>query len=69
MAVNYLTAQNREFYFFDYPEDSAFLEEAKEFYSFETVPVIVENNLNTGETRIVGGYTDLLDWHRFDGAQ
>lgn len=69
LAENFLSAQKREFYFFDYAEELDSLGEVKRFYSSETVPIILENNKKTGETIKIGGYTDLLDWHRFQTGE
>ncbi len=37
-------------------------EEIKNFYKSETVPVVLENNYQTGVTTKIGGYTDLLEY-------
>ena len=47
--------------FFDHCNDLQFLEEVKSFYSFPTVPIILANNITTGQTRFVGGYSDLRE--------
>jgi len=61
MACDYLSAQKKEYIFFDHFDDDNFLEELKTFYSSKTVPVILENDLDSGMTKQVGGYTDLLE--------
>jgi len=45
----------------DYAGKEEVLEDYKEFHTQSTVPIILENNLKTGYTVKVGGYTDLLD--------
>ena len=62
MAVDLLAATQLNYTFFNHEEDRKFLEEVKVFYSFPTVPVVLRNNIFTGETRVVGGYADLLNY-------
>jgi len=62
MACDFLSASSEEFIFLDFEEDQEFIEEIKEFYSFKTVPVILENSLSSGSVQLIGGYTDLLDF-------
>ena len=57
-ACNFLDASEQEYHFADFHED---LDYVKGFYEFETVPIIIENNKETGETKMIGGYTDMLD--------
>ena len=47
--------------------DIEFLSEVKEFYNHSTVPIIVENDIETGETSFIGGFSELngvLDLNR-----
>ena len=60
-AINFCSASKKEYYFFDFEESAENLAEVKEFYSSKTVPIVLSNNVDSGLTRLVGGYTDLLD--------
>ena len=66
LACDFLSASRVDYQFFDFEEDRPFLEDAKSFYNFETVPIILENNLSTGKISFIGGYSDLLKWTRDD---
>jgi len=48
--------------YLDYTNHTDALKDCMDFYKMKTVPVILENDLTTGHTRLVGGYTDLLDF-------
>jgi glutaredoxin len=61
-AVDYCTAKERESIFLDYAKKEEMLEEYKQFHNHPTVPIILANNLETGYTKKVGGYTDLLEY-------
>ena len=61
MACDFLNASHEEYTFLDFEDDREFIEEIKEFYSSKTVPIILENDLITGQIQKIGGYTDLLD--------
>ena len=61
-AIDYCKAKNVEFIFFNYTESPEILEEYKQFYKSKTVPIIVANNLKTGYTKNIGGYSDLLEY-------
>ncbi len=58
-AVDLLEARGVQNVFFDFSEDPNAIQEAKRFYNWPTVPMVLENNLNTGKTTFVGGYDDL----------
>ena len=60
-AVKILHAKKKENVFFDFSEDPDAIEEAKRFYDWPTVPMVLENDLITGKTNFVGGYDDLLN--------
>jgi len=60
-AEKELIDKEKDFIFIDLAKESDFLQEAKTFYNQETVPIILENNLETGYTRHIGGCDDLLD--------
>jgi len=47
--------------FFDFTEDPQAIQEAKSFYKWRTVPMVLENNVLTGETKFIGGYDDLYE--------
>jgi glutaredoxin len=61
-AVDYCNAKSAQSIFLDYVNQEHTLEEYKEFYNQKTVPIILANNLETGYTKKIGGYTDLLDF-------
>ena len=58
-AKELLTRNNISFYDFVLDEDPEFLSEVKEFYNYQFVPAIVENDEETGETKFIGGFEDL----------
>ena len=60
--VDFCKANKREHIFLDYNEKREILEDYKQFHGQKTVPIVLANNLETGYTHIVGGYTDLLDY-------
>ena len=61
-AVDYCNAREAVSVFLDYKDKEYLLEDYKLFYSQKTVPIVLANNLETGYTKRVGGYTDLLDF-------
>ena len=62
MAEDLMIASQKEFIFLDYASNQSILEDYKEFHNQETVPIILSNDLDTGFTKKVGGYTDLLEY-------
>lgn len=62
MAEDLLKASKIECVFLDYSTEAHILEDYKEFHNQNTVPIILSNNTETGLTRKVGGYTDLLEY-------
>jgi glutaredoxin len=60
-AVDLCIAAKYEYLFLDYDHTPEILEDYKDFYGQSTVPIILANNIETGYTKKVGGYTDLLD--------
>jgi len=62
MAEDLLIAKDIERVFLDYSKNTTILEEYKEFYHQNTVPIVLSNNLDTGYTKRIGGYTDLLEY-------
>ena len=61
-AIDYCTAKEAEYVFADYTKKPEILEEYKEFHNQPTVPIILANNLKTGYTKKIGGYSDLLEY-------
>jgi len=61
MAADICVAKQTSHVFLDYVEHLTILEEYKLFYEHQTVPIILENDLETGLTKKVGGYQDLLE--------
>ena len=61
-AMDYCKAKSAEVIFFNYTENPKALEEYKQFHNHPTVPIILANNLETGYTKKVGGYSDLLEY-------
>lgn len=59
-AADYCSAQKIDYIFLDYADFLEILEECKTFYNQPTVPIVLSNNLTTGATKKIGGYTDLL---------
>jgi len=49
-------------FFFNYTEEPEMLEEYKDFHQQSTVPIILSNNLESGYTKKLGGYSDLLEY-------
>ena len=61
-AMDYCKAKQTEFIFLNYTESPEILNEYKDFHKQPTVPIILANNLETGYTKKVGGYSDLLEY-------
>ena len=61
MAEDLLKASHKQCVFLDYSTSVNILEDYKDFYNQKTVPIILSNNLETGYTFRIGGYTDLLE--------
>lgn len=61
MAEDLLVAKHIPCIFLDYVEDPTILEDYKEFHKQDTVPIILKNNLSSGLTQKIGGYSDLLE--------
>ncbi len=59
MALDVLDHLGQEKVFFDFTEDHEAIEDAKRFYNWNTVPMILENNKETGSTKFIGGFDDL----------
>ena len=61
-ARDLLVEHGKEFLYFELEDDPVFLDKAKHFYDFPTVPIILENNCESGLTRFVGGCSDLVEF-------
>ena len=61
-AVDYCVAKSAEYKFLDYSADPTALQEYKQFHNHPTVPIILANNLETGYTKKLGGYSELLEY-------
>jgi len=59
-AVRILRDLKIDHQYFD--SDPEFLEEAKQFYNRETVPIVLKNNKNTGKVTLIGGCDDLKEY-------
>ena len=62
MAQDLLLASEKDFIFLDYCNNLEILEEYKDFHKQKTVPIILANEITTGLTEKIGGYTDLLNY-------
>lgn len=60
-AVEYCQAKDAEFVFLNYSENLEILEEYKQFHKQETVPIILANDMLSGYTEKIGGYSQLLE--------
>lgn len=61
-AVELLKENHKESVFFDFSEDPDAIDDAKNFYNYSTVPMILENNMISGKTKFIGGYSDLEEY-------
>lgn len=61
-AIDYCAAKGSKFEFFDYVAHPQILQEYKDFHGHSTVPIILANNLETGYTKKIGGYSELLEY-------
>lgn len=61
-AEDYFIASGLEYYYHNYVDEPEELDRCKEFYDHPTVPIIVVNNKQTGESRLIGGYTKLMEY-------
>jgi len=60
-AKELLEENNIDFYNFNLDNDHDFLLEVKEYYNHRTVPIVIENNKETGNTKFVGGFNELSE--------
>tara|TARA_Y100001937_G_scaffold120934_1_gene178923 strand:+ start:8204 stop:8464 length:261 start_codon:yes stop_codon:yes gene_type:complete len=62
LAVDFLEDMVFQHEFLDYVDSTDILEDYKTFYKQDTVPIILSNNIKTGLTRKIGGYSDLMEY-------
>ena len=60
-AQEVLESRGISFVYKDLTNDLTFLTEAKQFYNWNSVPIILMLDKKTGESEFIGGYSDLLD--------
>jgi glutaredoxin len=61
-AIDYCRAKGVQYFFLNYTKNPSALEEYKQFHDQPTVPIILANSSDTGYTKKVGGYSDLLEY-------
>ena len=61
LAVDFLEGKVFQHEFLDYVDSRDILEDYKTFYKQDTVPIILSNNIKTGLTKKIGGYSDLME--------
>lgn len=61
-AIDYCKAKNAKCIFLNYSKNRDILEDYKSFYKQSTVPIILANDLLSGYTKKIGGYSDLLEY-------
>jgi glutaredoxin len=61
-AIDYCRAKGVQYFFLNYTKNPSVLEEYKQFHDQPTVPIILANSSDTGYTKKVGGYSDLLEY-------
>lgn len=61
-AIDYCVEKQKDYIFLNYVDNLNILEEYKFFHSHPTVPIILANNIDTGYTIKIGGYSDLLEY-------
>jgi len=60
MAADLCKAEKIQYVMLDYVKNLELLEDYKVFHQQNTVPIILENCLETGYTKKIGGYSDLV---------
>jgi glutaredoxin len=61
-AMEYCKEKEVEYIFLNYTSDPEMLEKYKDFHKQETVPIILANDILSGYTKKVGGYSELLEF-------
>jgi len=59
-CVDYCKVRTFQYIFLDCIGNDEALQEYKEYYDQERLPIVLANNLETGYTKKVGDYSDLL---------
>ena len=60
-ACTVLTDQELDFMFCDMQQSPSLIQYHKDVYEMETVPIVVEIDLFSEESRVIGGCTDLMN--------
>ncbi|MHC4690500.1 MAG: glutaredoxin family protein [Planctomycetota bacterium] len=60
MAVNLLTEKQKDFECYSLDQKPQLLNEIKETYRWQTVPIVVE--ITEGQEKFIGGFTDLKEY-------
>ncbi len=61
MAIDLCTAKDLKTVFLNYESEKNILEDYKQYYNFETVPIILKNCQDTGKVNFIGGYKELVE--------
>ena len=61
-AISCLDDRALEYVFLNYEDRREILDDYKEFHNHETVPIILLNNLETGYTQKIGGFSELKEY-------
>ena len=61
-AEDFCRAAELQYVFLNYENRQEILQDYKDFYNQKTVPIVLSNDLDTGLTEKVGGYSDLLEY-------
>ena len=68
-SISLLSSKGEKHCFLDLTEDLQSLNDTKAYYDWKTVPIILENNTDTGLTNFVGGHTELTALLNSEGEQ
>ena len=60
-AIDYCKASSKEYLYIDLEGRPDVIEEYKNFYNHETVPIILKNDLDSGLVSFIGGFSELTD--------
>ena len=67
-AQRFLQEQKKDFKIVDFEENDNVLQNIKEAYNWSTVPMIFELEDQEHNIKLIGGYTDLLEYfQQLDG--
>jgi glutaredoxin len=61
-AINLLNESETEYVLTLIDNSPNYLENLKKEHEWETIPIIFECNNDTKEKKLIGGYTDLMDY-------